>query len=291
MSAAYVFLLLALAAGILGFIAEFHRAKDKRKCVLKNAAVAIPILIAFFLFGPLFILSPVKIGYTVVKEGETTFLYPKKTSSQEVADFRGAALNAEDVVKDFYGTSISTRFLLANTRFDMFRFGTHPAAGGANGLGGIYIRKDKIDEGVITHELSHRYLAETVRGNPFFFPRWFDEGLATYLGHMGQMAKYTNDGILKDSIKEGTYQQDLSYWNGLLGKLRWTFLDINRRSIEIYTQTYFLVRFMIQEYGEGQFKSFLNECETAKTFDAAFKKVYGVTVSEFHQDFLSSVGE
>lgn len=286
----YTVLGLTLLAFIIGFYIELRRSKDKKKTLLKNLAIAIPILTILFLFGPLFTLSPIKLGHTVVRENGKTMIYPNKLSLQ-ANEFFEVIEQSENIVQQFYEIKVPTQYLLIGSGLDMIRFGGAPLekAGGASAPGGIFIRNNKIDAGVITHELSHRYLSEKTKKLTPYFPRWFDEGLATYLGHTSHMERYTNPSVLQESLRNGRYQQNLDYWNGILGYLRWVFPDCKKRPLEVYTQSYFLTHFLIEEYGQNKIVNLINECQVNSSFEQAFQKTYQISTPEFHQNFLTNV--
>ena len=54
------------------------RAKDKKKYLAREAVIGIPIIIFLFLFGPLILLSPIKPGFTSLKDEKIIVYYPVK---------------------------------------------------------------------------------------------------------------------------------------------------------------------------------------------------------------------
>ena len=89
-------------------------------------------------------LSPFKLGYSTFQEDNITFYYPKGKSDLE-----------------------------------MLRFGSYPRGGGSGNELGIIIREGRLPAGKIANEMSHRNLAMLVGKPAVFYPRWFDEGLAS----------------------------------------------------------------------------------------------------------------
>jgi len=282
----------------VSIILEYRRAKDKKKCIRHDLIIGLPVLVSLFLFGPLFLLSPLKLGHTVIHRGKATIVYPTKLGD-EGQQFSEAITQAEARVGQFYATQFPTRFLLVANSFDMLRYGGNAVGGGgASSPLGIVVRRDRLDAGVLTHELSHRYLRLTsAKKSPcralaetgLYYPRWFDEGLATYLGDSGYMARFTNPETLKQALAEGEYPSDLNYWNGLSGYINWAFKDVKRRPVVIYTQGYLLVKFLAEEFGEAKLRQLLAEGQLPPSFESTFQKVYGLSVADFHQQFLENL--
>jgi len=118
-----------------------------------------------------------------------------------------------------------------------------------------------------------------------FFPRWFDEGLASYLGKMDY---YKNIPELKDSLREGLYKQDLDRWNGLSGYVNWTIFDVRCCGRQIYGQTYQMVKFLFDRFGEDKIYQLLQNAKET-SFEQAFKTTFGVSIDEYHRQFIDFV--
>ncbi|PIS16119.1 hypothetical protein COT62_00005, partial [Candidatus Roizmanbacteria bacterium CG09_land_8_20_14_0_10_41_9] len=165
----------------------YLKAKNKQSYIVKNSIATLGIVAILFLFGPLFIISPVKIGYSTLKENTITLFYPKNRTS--VADdimMKTKKANSDN--KDFYGITFPISVLVAISELDMLRFGIYPYAGGAGTELGITLREGKATTNVIAHELSHRNLAR-LTGKTIPAPNWFNEGLASYIGKMDYYKK------------------------------------------------------------------------------------------------------
>lgn len=281
-----IYLIFALT--YLWIAVEFVKKPKQRKKTFVEALIFTTTITILFLFGPLIALSPIKPGYKTKTEGTITIIYPNEFAP-EADHFLATAKKAEQNVNAIYQETYPIKFIWAKSSFDMMRF-VGRSHGGAAGMAAIVLSPDRMDEGVVTHELSHRYLQQKVGKLSIFFPRWFDEGLATYLGHTDSMAKYLSDGIIRDALQRNLYQKDLSYWNGITGYIRWL-SDVRRRPMEIYSQTYFLVKYLADTYGEEKLKALIEESKSAKNFDEAFFKTYQFSVDEFHQSFLEAFQE
>lgn len=267
---------------------EFIKKPKQRRKTVADGLVFTVVIVLLFLFGPLIALSPVKPGYETKKEESITIIYPTNLAS-EADRFLATVKKAEQNVYSIYQETYPMKFIWAKSSFDMMRF-VGRSHGGAAGLIAIVVGRDRMDEGIITHELSHRYLQQKAGKLGIFFPRWFDEGLATYLGHTNSMAKYTNDGIIRDALQKNLYQKELSYWNGLIGYVRWL-KDVRNRPMEIYTQSFFLVKYLADTQGEEKIKALIEESKNAKTFEKAFLEIYQLSTEDFHKNFLKTFQE
>lgn len=208
----------AVAAMINGCL----KADDRKKYLIKEAVIGVPIIMLLFLFGPLILLSPIKPGFASISKGKLTVYYPTNwpDKGEELVE---NAQRAVRTLEDFYQIPVKTKVLMAGTKLDSLRLTGNPLAGGTGSDLGIIVRYDKANEGVITHEMSHIILPKMTGRSGHFFPRWFDEGLASYLGKMDY---YRGIEDLKESLENGFYKRDLSRWNGLLGKISWTVFDV-----------------------------------------------------------------
>jgi len=269
---------------LVDFFVGLRRTNDLVRYLATNLSVYIVAAVLLLLFGPFFLLSPVKINHQVKQDGKITLVYPNDLA-YDYERFAYLTKKAQDNVYDLYQQIVPIKFLLVSSNVNMVRYGSPPVAA-ARGLAGINVRFSKMDEGVLTHELSHHYLSQTTGRNPFYFPRWFDEGLATYLGDMDSMVKFTQASVLKNSLDKGLYQEDLVYWNGFTGHLRWLVLDLRARPLEAYTQSYFLVKFLADDYGKDNLRNLIWESKTSPSFEQAFQTVYQMSLDEFHQKFL-----
>jgi len=195
---------------------------------------------------------------------------------------------AEKAILEFYPEKFPVTLILTRNNFDLFRF-TGQRGGGNNSLGCVYISSSYLDEGLITAELSHYYLFKTAGRPSLYFPRWFDEGLAVYLGHSGSLAKFTQPEQLQGLLEDSRYPKDLDGWKGFGGQLRWM------RQIHgggyvtyMYTHAYYLVRFLIEEYGLEKLQNLVGELKTGSSFEDAFQEVYGFSTDQFGKHFVNS---
>jgi len=269
-------------------IIEWRKSKNKQQYLIKNGLFLSLGILFLFLFGPLFSFSPLKIGYQTQKVDNKTIIYPHGWETKK-DQFVQLINQAEKNVLDFYSQQFPVTIILAKNSFDLLRF-TGMGRGGNNSLGRVYISSDYMDEGLITAELSHYYLFKTAQRSSIYFPRWFDEGLAIYLGHQGSTARFTQPEQLEKLLNDQRYSKDLSRWNGITGQLRWMKeVKTGGYVTNIYTHSYFAVRFLTEEYGIEKLKSLIRETKTNPSFENAFQKIYGFSTQKFGELFLSSV--
>ena len=78
----YLFGVIALFV-ILDSLRGYLTAKNKKRYLIQ-LFVGLPLFILLlFLFGPFFVLSPVKIGYSTLKENNITLYYPGNSIDME----------------------------------------------------------------------------------------------------------------------------------------------------------------------------------------------------------------
>jgi len=269
-------------------ITGWRKSADKRQYLIKNGLYFVLSLLILFLFGPLFPVSPIKIGYQTQKIENKTIVYPRgwKTEKEQ---FIQTIDQAEKDILEFYPQQLSVTLMLVKNGSDLFRF-TGMKRGGNNSLGSVNISSNSADKGLITAELSHYYLFKTTNHSSIYFPRWFDEGLAIYLGHGGSTAKFTHPEQLQKLLQDSRFPKDLNYWNGIMGQLRWMKqIRTGGYVTNMYTYSYFAIRFLTDKYGIEKLQNLIYEAKTNSSFENAFQKIYGFSTKEFNDIFLNSV--
>ena len=282
--------MLYLFGGIILFvifdsIRGYRTTKNKKK-YLTQLFIWLPIIIVIlFLFGPLFVLSPIKLGYNAIKKDNVTVYYPssKQVMISNIFDSIGVARRDNFA---FYKTSFPTPIVIALSELDMLRFGSNPRGGGSGNQLVINIRAQRATSNLIAHEMSHRYLAMVVGKSAPAFPRWFDEGLASYLGKMDY---YKKPEELKTDLSTGRYRDDLLKMNGLTGILRWQLMTLRNDSPgSYYGQSYQMIKYLFDQFGENRVYQFVLSLKTNK-FSDSFQRVFGMTEDQFHQQFVDYI--
>lgn len=261
-----------------------NRSRYLGKSLLGTTAV----IAALFLFGPFFMISPVKLGYASMSDRGVVVYYP--SSHQERArEILEMAKWARDQNDRFYKKETKTKVLVAVTDLDMLRFGVYPKGNGGGVPWGVVVRESRATANIIAHEMSHKNLANTsfVNAGPLLYPRWFDEGLANYLGKMDYYDKIPELG--KELQPGGRYRRDITNWTGIPGNITWiyqTFYGAGARLI--YGQTYQMMKHLVDTYGEEKVYALIQRVPDV-SFARAFVAEFGVTSEAFHQEFIDKV--
>ncbi len=270
---------------ILDSLRGYFTAKNKKRYLIQ-LFVGLPlIIILLFLFGPFFILSPLKIGYSALKNDNITLYYPG-----DRMDFAKEMMKqlqeADSYNKGFYKTTYPMPILVATSELDMLRFGSYPKAGGTGNELGINIREGRMSVGKIAHEMSHRNLVSLTGKSAITFPRWFDEGLASYIGKMDD---YKKPQDLQDDIKKGVYAKDILNIRGIFGTIQWLKrVDFNKESRVFYGQSYLMVKYLFDKYGQDKVYEFVQSLKN-NDFEKAFIQSFGVTEEQFLQEFTNYI--
>ena len=143
-----------------------------------------------------------------------------------------------------------------------------------NGVIAIGISPGNLDwgKGAISHELTH-LVVHQITLNPYSgLPTWLDEGLAMY-----------SEGTLHPSF-QAVFSQAIADGNLItVRSLSSPFSAYAEESYLAYAQSYSLVKFLIDSYGEGKMSELLEIFRQGSTYDGSLENVYG-----FDMDGLNS---
>lgn len=280
----YLFGAIALFV-ILDSLRGYFTAKNKKRYLIQ-LFVGLPlVIIALFLFGPFFILSPIKIGYSTLKEDSVTLYYPNHRIDA-AKDTMKQLKEADSYNRNFYQVTYPMPVLLVTSSFDMLRFGSYPNAGGTGNELGINMREGRIGVGKIAHEMSHRNLTSLVGKSAVSFPRWFDEGLASYIG---KIADYKAPQDLQDDIRKGVYVKDIVNIRGIFGTIQWLKrADAGREGRILYGQSYLMIKYLFDKYGQDKIYAFVISLKSSD-FEKAFIQSFGMTEEQFLQEFTNYI--
>jgi len=153
------------------------------------------------------------------------------------------------------------------------------------GIMAIGIAPEKLDwgKGAIAHELTHLVIHQ-VTLNPYNeIPTWLDEGLA--MSSEGPLpvsfSLYLDRAIAEDSLIS---VQSLSS----------PFSAYADEASLSYAQSYSLVEFLIDSYGQSKMFELLNTFKEGSTYDGALGKVYGFDMDgldDLWQDWVTQSGQ
>lgn len=105
------------------------------------------------------------------------------------------------------------------------------------------------------------------------FPEWFVEGIADYVGNDKTEVQY-------DSFQYETLPLESISWGDDWQKAR---LNLNA---DLYMQSYFTVKYLIQEYGENVVTDLIDKTKETDDFYIALEQITGKTIMEFEEDVL-----
>jgi hypothetical protein len=142
------------------------------------------------------------------------------------------------------------------------------------------VARDAYPLDVLRHELSHIVLRRAVRGPFRNLPAWIEEGVAVY----GQTRPMPDmEGALKAAIDSNRPFSVRSLSSASVGQ--------SEGNVSLfYGQSYSLVRFLIDEYGEGKFRDLLAAFREGNRTDDALTQVYGFDQDGLENAWRRSVG-
>lgn len=135
------------------------------------------------------------------------------------------------------------------------------------------------DQDTIIHELTHILVGRNAFTCVGFIPTWLNEGLAVY-----------SEGELDGSMKT---QLDLAIRDDTLFPLRTlggSFSEIPEKALLSYAQSYGVVKFMLETYGQEKMDQLLGDLSDAKPIDTALMERYGLDTDGLDSAWRESVG-
>ncbi|WP_432405770.1 peptidase MA family metallohydrolase [Wukongibacter sp. M2B1] len=120
-----------------------------------------------------------------------------------------------------------------------------------------------MNEGPMVHEFTHLIIDDITKGN---YPLWFTEGLALYSEYI-----YTGYEWGKEIEEEKIYTID---------ELTNNFNNLDQ--YVAYTQSFRMVKHMVDTYGFNSVKEILEKLENGYTFDKAFRMVTNDKISKLN---------
>ena len=138
------------------------------------------------------------------------------------------------------------------------------------GIIAIHIPPSELEWGrkALVHELTHLVVRQATFGPYGQLPLWLDEGLATY--NEGEL-----DPILRTSLDEALSEGTLISVRSLCSPFS-AYTDKARLS---YAQSYSLVEYLLDDYGQNKMLDLLTLIRQGNTYDEALTAVYDVDIS------------
>src|SRR3989338_2321150 len=127
----YIFFALLAVWAVFDIYRGWRREKpDNRSRYLGKSFLGIAaVMTALFLFGPFFMVSPLKLGYASLSDRGVVVYYPSahQEKAREILAMAQWALDQND---KFYRKETKTKVLVAISDLDMLRFGVYPKGNG-----------------------------------------------------------------------------------------------------------------------------------------------------------------
>lgn len=138
---------------------------------------------------------------------------------------------------------------------------------------------DTWNQNTVIHELTHILVGRTAFSCLGSRPGWLEEGLAMYSegGLDENMQSRLDYAINSDSLIT-------------LRSLNGGFSELPDKANLSYSQSYSVVRFMIESYGQEKMTDLLTALRDAKPIDEALLEVYGVDTDGLDSAWRASVG-
>jgi hypothetical protein len=145
----------------------------------------------------------------------------------------------------------------------------------------IGISPDQMDWGKRTqaHELTHVLVGQLTFSCLSDIPTWLQEGLAVY----GEGGPDTPSRKLFDqAVQDNTLLPVRSLSSG--------FSEDPTKADVSYSQSYSLVNFLIEKYGQAKMLDLLDALRDGSTVDEALQKVYGFDIEGFEDEWRTDIG-
>ncbi|MFF2878749.1 peptidase MA family metallohydrolase [Gottfriedia sp. NPDC057991] len=128
----------------------------------------------------------------------------------------------------------------------------------------------------ILHEYTHYIFSQMVassKGGASAYPLWFNEGISEYIGNDKTIVEPSNFKVVSfDQLYDGKQWQTARFQDGT----------------NVYMQSYFAIKFLVDNYGEGVLKEIINSTNSTGKFEESFEKTTSLTINELEDKFLSS---
>ena len=201
------------------------------------------------------------------------------------------AVRAMEAQEELYGATLdfSIRVILYNTK-DEFEAWHHInlLEFGGQAFPSLGITTQVVEDGfgqslwmneVLPHEISHLYFHQVTWHSYADPPAWLNEGLATY-----------NELHSHDYVLERVHQEILNGNHLPLRGLTGSFGYDQDRFERSYDVSLAAVAYLVDTYGEDGLARLLAAYKSGKPTSKAFPETFGLTVDQFEQEWLTSLG-
>jgi hypothetical protein len=138
------------------------------------------------------------------------------------------------------------------------------------GIIAIGISPSELDWGkrALVHELTHLVVRQVTFSPYGQLPLWLDEGLATY--NEGEL-----DPVLRSYLEEAILKDELISVRSLCSP----FSAYSEKAYLSYAQSYSLVEYLLDNYGQDKMLDLLTLLKQGSTYDEALTEVYGFDIN------------
>ncbi len=139
---------------------------------------------------------------------------------------------------------------------------------------------DQEPEDILRHELAHVVVDNAVKGPFGDLPAWLNEGTAVY-------AQSKPDADETSALKDAIANNDVLS----LGSISSSTSALSASKVSVfYGESWSLVSFLINTYGDDKYAQLLATLKSGSTMDEAFQSVYGFDQAGFEAAWRQSVG-
>jgi hypothetical protein len=131
----------------------------------------------------------------------------------------------------------------------------------------------------IAHELAHTAVDSIMGGCYASIPLWLNEGIAIY-------AEGELDEDYQSSLDDAIYFDSLFS----LRSISYTYQEIDGDPTQTYAQSYSIVKFLIEEYGQKKIRQLLDRLGEGYTYDNALRKTFGVDMDGLEAAWRKAIG-
>jgi oligopeptide transport system substrate-binding protein len=128
------------------------------------------------------------------------------------------------------------------------------------------------------HELTHVLVGNYTFTCLWTTPTWLEEGLAVY-------GEGEPDETTKDTFKKAIESNELLSFNILSA----SFSEDPGKADLSYTQSYYMVRYLVETYGRDKINNLLKTLSSGTTVNDALKQVYGFDLAGFENEWRASL--
>jgi hypothetical protein len=131
----------------------------------------------------------------------------------------------------------------------------------------------------IVHELTHVLVGHLTFSCLGIVPTWLNEGLAVY--SEGEL-EASSAAQLQDAIRQDSLLSVRSLSAG--------FSEVSDKALLSYSESYSLVKFLIDTYGQQKMTDLLSSLRDGSTIDQALQRVYGFDVEGLEAAWRQAIG-